>query len=155
MGNRIVSKNGRTRPGRQRRTGCPDSVSVLAQLGIVGIEEIEPIVLAALISGEPMLLIGKHGSGKSYLLARVCEAMDLTWRHYNASLLNFDDLVGYPLPDEQGTLRYVQTPSSVWEAQAVFIDEISRCRPDLQNKLFPIIHERRVQGIELTKLVYR
>ena len=39
--------------------------------------------------------------------------------------------------------------------EAVFVDEISRCRPDLQNKLFPIIHERRVQGIALDRLVYR
>ena len=34
-------------------------------------------------------------------------------------------------------------------------DEISRCRPDMQNKLFPIIHEKRLQGIELDMLVYR
>jgi MoxR-like ATPase len=84
-----------------------------------------------------------------------CIALGLEWRHYNASLLNFDDLVGYPLPDGRGGLEYVQTPSSIWQAEAVFVDEISRCRPDLQNKLFPIIHERRVQGIALDRLVYR
>jgi MoxR-like ATPase len=37
----------------------------------------------------------------------------------------------------------------------VFVDELNRTRPDLQNKLFPIIHERRVQGVELEKLRYR
>src|SRR5207249_3377650 len=76
-------------------------------------------------------------------------------RHYNASLLNYDDLVGYPLPNGRGGLEFIQTPASIWGANAVFIDEISRCRPDLQNKLFPIIHERRVQGIALDRLVYR
>ena len=35
------------------------------------------------------------------------------------------------------------------------MDELNRTRPDLQNKLFPIIHERRVQGVELKKLRYR
>ncbi len=102
-----------------------------------------------------MLLIGPHGTGKSYLLERLSAALELEWRHYNCALLNFDDLVGYPLPDGRGGLQYVQTPASVWGAEAVFLDEISRCRPDLQNKLFPIIHERRVQGILLEKLVYR
>ena len=37
----------------------------------------------------------------------------------------------------------------------MFFDEISRCRPDIQNKMFPIVHERRVQGIELKDLRYR
>jgi MoxR-like ATPase len=31
----------------------------------------------------------------------------------------------------------------------VFIDEISRCRPEVQNKLFSLIHERCVQGLPL------
>ena len=37
----------------------------------------------------------------------------------------------------------------------MIFDEISRCRPDIQNKLFPIIHERRAQGILLDDLRYR
>lgn len=129
--------------------------SLLTELGVIGMTSIEPVILAALASGEPLLLIGPHGTAKSYLLNRIALALGLEWRHYNASLLNFDDLVGYPLPDDQGSLQYVETPSSIWGAEAVFLDEISRCRIDLQNKLFPIIHERRVQGIELERLVYR
>jgi MoxR-like ATPase len=116
---------------------------------------IEPVVLAALITAEPLLLIGPHGTGKSFLLNRISAAMGLVSRHYNASLLNFDDLVGYPLPNGQGQLEYVRTPCAIWGAQTVFLDEISRCRPDMQNKLFPIIHEKRVQGIDLGDLVYR
>jgi MoxR-like ATPase len=81
--------------------------------------------------------------------------MGLVCRHYNASLLNFDDLVGYPLPNGRGQLEYVHTPCAIWGAQTVFLDEISRCRPDMQNKLFPIIHEKRVQGIDLEELIYR
>lgn len=128
---------------------------LLAQLGVVGIGQIEPVVIGALISGDPLLLIGGHGAGKSYLLERIAIALGLEWRHYNASLLNFDDLVGYPLPSASGGLSYIQTPASIWGAEAVFIDEISRCRPDIQNKLFPVIHERRVQGLLLEPLRYR
>ena len=32
---------------------------------------------------------------------------------------------------------------------------ICRCRPEIQNKLFPIIHERKIQGIALNALRYR
>jgi MoxR-like ATPase len=116
---------------------------------------IEPVVLAALIQQDPLLLIGPHGTGKSYLLNRLASSLGLQHRHYNASLLNFDDLVGYPLPNGSGGLDYIQTPASIWRAQSVFIDEISRCRPEVQNKLFSIIHERCVQGLQLHALVYR
>src|SRR5207249_3762906 len=118
-------------------------------------EKIEPLLLAALVGEEPLLLIGPHSTGKSYLLLRLARAMDLEWRHYNASLIQYDDLIGYPLPDGKGGLDYVQTPATIWQVQAAFFDEIARCRPDMQNKLFPIIHEKRVQGIALEKLVYR
>ncbi len=139
----------------QAEAVCTVPESLRAEMGVIGMAPIEPVVLAALVTGEPLLLIGPHGTAKSYLLNRVSMALGLQWRHYNASLLNFDDLVGYPLPNGNGSLQYVQTPSSIWGAEVVFLDEISRCRPDLQNKLFPIIHERRVQGILLEKLVYR
>jgi MoxR-like ATPase len=122
---------------------------------LVGLASLEPVVLASLATRSPLLLIGVHGSGKSLLLERLAVAMGLTWRHYNAALVNFDDLVGYPLPDERGQLRFVQTPASVWGAQCVFIDEISRARLDVQNRLFPIIHEKRVQGIALESLQHR
>jgi MoxR-like ATPase len=128
---------------------------VLEGLGIVGMGSIEPVILGALIQPDPMLLIGPHGTGKSYLLNRLAAALNLQHRHYNASLLNFDDLVGFPLPNGAGALDYIQTPASIWKAESVFIDEISRCRPEVQNKLFSIIHERCVQGLRLESLVYR
>ena len=124
-------------------------------LGVVGLRDVEPVILAALVTEEPLLLIGAHGTGKSLLLTRISEALRLQFRHYNASLLNFDDLVGFPLPTPGGSLEYIKTPAAIWGAEAVIFDEISRCRPDMQNKLYPIVHERRVQGISLDGLRYR
>ena len=103
---------------------------LIARLGLIGLADLEPVVLASLATQAPLLLIGPHGSGKSLLLERLALALGLRWRHYNAALVNFDDLVGYPLPDAHGQLRFVETPASVWGAQAVFIDEISRARPE-------------------------
>ena len=125
-------------------------------LGMEGWDELESVVLAALISTDPMLLVGAHGSAKSFLLERLAQALKLVYRFYNASLIHFDDLVGIPVPDEtQQALRYISTPTSIWDAQVVFIDELNRTKPELQNKIFPIVHERRVQGVALEKLVYR
>jgi MoxR-like ATPase len=37
----------------------------------------------------------------------------------------------------------------------VLIDEISRCKPEHQNRLFSLVHERRIQGIALKRLRFR
>jgi MoxR-like ATPase len=140
-------------PAVKQRTIC----SLLTRpLGLLGWETLEPVLLAALTTRDPLLLIGKHGTGKSFLLERLAQALGLVYRFYNASLINYDDLVGIPMPDEaRSSLRYITTPTAIWDAEVVFVDELNRTRPDLQNKLFPIIHERRVQGVELEKLRYR
>ncbi len=125
-------------------------------LGLYGWTRHEPVLLAALLSEEPLLLIGPHGCAKSFVLERLAESLGLAFRCYNASLINYDDLVGIPMPNADRTaLEFITTPESIWEAGVVFIDEINRTRPDLQNKLFPIIHECRVQGRALKHLRYR
>ena len=42
----------------------PAGNRILERLGIVGMESVEPVILAALIQQDPLLLIGPHGTGK-------------------------------------------------------------------------------------------
>jgi MoxR-like ATPase len=132
----------------------PPSKDLIRSLGILGWAELEPTIIASLALEYPLLLIGPHGTAKSLLLERLAEALNLNFRHYNASTLNFDDLVGFPVPDGD-RVRYLRTPLDAWNAEAIFIDEISRCRIDMQNRLFPLVHECRLQGQKLTQLRYR
>jgi MoxR-like ATPase len=128
----------------------------LERLGIFGFRELEPMLLAALITEDPLLLIGPAGTGKTYLLNKISAALSLRHRHYNASYLNFDDLIGFPYPLENGTaIRFIPTPATIWEAESVLVDELSRCKPEVQNKFFSIIHEKKIQGMELPALKYR
>jgi MoxR-like ATPase len=130
--------------------------SITTALYVHGWGHLDAVLLAALATEYPVLLIGAHGTAKTLLVERLSKALELNFRHYNASLLNYDDLVGIPMPEEGGDrLRFISTPGAIWDAEFVFFDEISRCRPDLQNKLFPIIHERRVIGMDLGNLRYR
>ena len=132
------------------------TTTYLPALGVYGFDRYEPVILAALVSEDPMLLIGRSGTGKTFLLNSLSEALGLEHRHYNASLISFDDLVGFPYPDsENSAVKFLETPATVWSAESVLIDEISRCKPEHQNRLFSLVHERRVQGIALTKLRYR
>jgi MoxR-like ATPase len=129
---------------------------LLRALNLYGLSHLDSVILAALSDEQPLLLIGAHGTAKSALLNRLAEAMHLRHRHYNASLISFDDLLGYPVPNADRTgLTYLRTENDLWDAESVFLDEISRCRPESQNKLFSVIHERRVQGLPLKDLRYR
>ncbi len=132
------------------------SIPITARLGVLGWSHLDPVIVAALATEAPLLLIGPHGTAKTWLVERLAQVLGLSFRHYNASLLNYDDLVGIPIPEEGNEqLRFITTPGAIWDAEFVFFDEISRCRPDLQNKLFPIIHEKRVVGLRLPRLRFR
>lgn len=72
-------------------------------LGLYGWKRTEPVLLAALLSEEPLLLVGAHGCAKSFVLERLAEALGMAFRSYNASLINYDDLVGVP-PDRTAVI---------------------------------------------------
>ena len=128
----------------------------LRAIGAYSFDRAAPVILAALVTEDPLLLIGASGTGKTFLLNSLSEALGLEHRHYNASLISFDDLVGFPFPDPDRTgVRFLQTPATVWGAESVLVDEISRCKPEHQNRLFSLIHERRLQGIALDRLRFR
>lgn len=129
---------------------------ILPTLGVVGFDDTETAILATLVSQDPLLLIGRSGTGKTHLLNSLSEALGLEHRHYNASLVSFDDLVGFPYPKEgERGIEFLETPATVWPAESVLVDEISRCKPEHQNRLFSLIHERRIQGILIPHLKYR
>lgn len=148
-----IAPAARRPPRRIPRVGAR---SLLRPLGIVGYDALEPAILAALATAEPLLLISDHGAAKTLLLVRLAAALRLEFRHYNASLLQFDDLAGFPIADERtGAIRYAAPPGAIWGAEAVFFDEVGRCRPETANKLFPIVHECRIQGVRLDTLRFR
>ncbi|MDR9453985.1 MAG: MoxR family ATPase [Wenzhouxiangella sp.] len=128
----------------------------LPRCGVYGFDDVEPLIFASLVTEDPLLLIGPSGTGKTYLLNTLSEVLGLEHRHYNASLIAFDDLVGFPFPNQDNqSVEFLQTPATVWGAQSVLIDEISRCKPEHQNRLFALIHERKIQGLSLDRLQYR
>ena len=146
----------RPRARARRAAAQPAAQFHLAELGVYGFDRHETTILASLVTEDPLLLVGRSGTGKTFLLNTLSEALGLEHRHYNASLISFDDLVGFPYPDEaHATVRFLETPATVWGAESVLIDEISRCKPEHQNRLFSLVHERRLQGLPLKRLRYR
>ena len=132
----------------------------LKKLGIFGCEAIQDLISAAILTGDPALLIAGAGTAKTYAIQRIAEALGLEFRMYNCSSANFDDIIGFPSirKDEDGkkSMEYISVPTSIWGTELLFLDELSRCRLDVQNLYFTLIRNRSVQGqkVETLKMVF-
>ena len=89
---------------------------ILEQLGIYGWkEQDENLAMASLLTGDPLLLIGNHGSAKTLIANKVAEAMGRRSLVYDASKAMFEDVLGYPNVEKlkHGVIEYVPSPESV------------------------------------------
>lgn len=128
----------------------------LERIGIYGMDEVEDFILASLVTGDPLLLIGDVGSAKTLLSKRIAESLGLKFHAYDASKALFEDVIGFPNPAdfEKGEINYVPTPISIWDKEFILIDEISRAEPQMQNKWLEVIRERKIMGVKLKNLKY-
>lgn len=89
---------------------------ILSKLGIFGWKEAdENLVLASLLTGDPLLLIGNHGCVKTYVANKVLQALGRRFLVYDASKAMFEDVLGYPNVEKlkHGVIEYVPSPESV------------------------------------------
>jgi MoxR-like ATPase len=140
-----------------------DFNNMLETNGVYGYSSISKPILAALVSKEPLLLVGEHGTGKT-MLAETLSAMlgfsnyenNKEFIAYDASKSLFEDVVGFPDPVklQQGTLDYIESSLTIWNKKFILIDEISRANPSMQNKWLEIIRSRRLMGKSIPNLQY-
>lgn len=131
-------------------------MSILEQLNIFGMDRVEDAVLAGLVTGDPVLLIGSHGSAKTLLARRLAESLSLKFHAYDASKAMFEDVIGFPNPDSlsRGIVEYTPTPISIWGKQFVLVDELSRASPAMQNKWLEVVRSRQIMGKPIEGLKY-
>jgi hypothetical protein len=135
--------------GFQQRGGVK---MLFDHIGIHGWDGIEPLILSAVVSDLSIILIGDIGSNKtegSKVIAKALLKSNIQFRNYEVPTLNFDDLIGFvnPMNLAKGTLEFVPTPLSIWNADAVLFDEINRANPFIQSKLHELIRTRCLMGL--------
>jgi len=124
---------------------------ILEQLGIYGWKkEDENLVLASLLTGDPLLLIGNHGCAKTYIANKIGQALNRRFLVYDASKAMFEDVLGYPNIEKlkQGIVEYIPSNITIWDKELVLIDELNRAIPELQSKWLEIIRSRKIMGFE-------
>ncbi|RLF35029.1 MAG: hypothetical protein DRM99_05435 [Thermoplasmata archaeon] len=139
---------------------------MLESLGIYGWESVENPILAALLTGDPTILISDPGAAKTMGVGRIEAAINQTFHSYDASMANFEDIIGYPWPatDDNkkgehkhlvdGEMKFMKTPVSVWDKGFILIDELNRARVDTQNNFLTLLRDRKVQGVKMENLCY-
>ena len=123
--------------------------SLLKQLGIYGWkEDDENLVLSSLLTGDPLLMIGSHGSAKTHIAYKMAQALNKHFIAYDASKALFEDVLGFPNVEslKNGRVEYVPSAVTVWDKQFILIDEINRALPELQAKWLEIIRSRKIMG---------
>lgn len=121
----------------------------LHQIGIHGWREAdENLLLASLLTGDPLLLIGNHGCAKTHIASKLGQALDRRFLCYDASKCMFEDVLGYPNIEKlrHGQVEYVSSPVTIWDKELVMIDELNRAVPELQSKWLEVIRSRRIMG---------
>lgn len=121
-------------------------------LGIYGISRPnEILMLQSLVTGDPMLMIGKHGSAKTASANMVAIALDLRFKPYDASKSMFEDMIGMPNPRAmaEGRMEYIPGEITLWDKEFILIDEVNRASPETQSKWLEIIRSRKVMGLPL------
>jgi len=122
---------------------------LLEQLGVYGWSvEDENLVLASLLTGDPLLMIGAHGAAKTHVAYKVAQALGKAFMAYDASKALFEDVLGFPNVEslKAGRVEYVPSAVTVWDKEFVLVDEINRALPELQAKWLEIIRSRRIMG---------
>ncbi|MBN1150284.1 AAA family ATPase [candidate division WOR-3 bacterium] len=136
---------------------------ILKSLKIWGYEKYSKIILAALVTGEPLLFIGKHGSGKTFMLCQLARALgyetegaEKEFNAYDASKSVFEDIIGFPDPEmmKKGKIDYIKSPMTLWNKKFILIDELSRANYAMQSKWLEVIKDRSLMGENIPSLKY-
>jgi len=124
-------------------------MKVLEKLGIYGWKtETENLLLASLVTGDPVLLIGRHGCAKTHVACKLAEALGKNFVAYDASKTLFDDVLGYPNIEKmkQGKIEYLPSKVTVWDKEMILVDELNRALPEMQAKYLELIRSRKIMG---------
>ena len=100
-----------------------------------------------------VMIVGKHGIGKSTVVKEVAESMGLRFKYYSSSTLDpFADLVGIPVPDKDAKHINFCRPQDLEDAEFIFFDELNRAHPRVINAVLEIIQFKSINGKPLKNL---
>ena len=100
-----------------------------------------------------VLLIGKHGVGKTQVLKQVFDKAGLNWKYFSGSTLDpHINFIGVP-KEVDGKLKLIR-PVDFDEdnVEAIFVDEFGRSPREVRNAIMELIQFKAINGVKFPKL---
>jgi MoxR-like ATPase len=121
---------------------------------VVGWDSIEPILIACVACEKNLILRGRHGASKTAVAKIIAESLGKNHRHYDATKADLITLAGIPNPKalsdiEKPRLEFAKHDQTVWDADYISVDELTRAPREAQNLWLSILEEKTLQGIAL------
>ena len=128
----------------------------LKNIGVLGFDPLEKVILAALVTEEPILIIGRPGTDKANLLVYISQALGLSFKKVNAAMTSKLDLTGMPVvKDNDDKITFISAPDSVWKKQALVFDLLNEAKPICMSVISSILFEKQINGYPMETLQYR
>lgn len=112
----------------------------------------QPTMFSWFDSGCNVMLIGKHGTGKT---ARIIDTFEKKapgkWAYFSGATLDpFTDIIGIPRPKDDGkgghVIEYVRPDNMNLDLEAIFVDEYNRMHKRGKNALMELIQFKSING---------
>jgi len=114
-------------------------------------KSIQVPLFAWIISGENILLFWETGSNKTWFVENFAKILDLNFRLYTTPKTTLEDIVPF-FKDEKWNIKPIDTLTSIWNADLVFLDELNRVPPHEQWMFFEVLRWKSIKWIPLNKL---
>ncbi|MEM1620223.1 MAG: AAA family ATPase [Fervidicoccaceae archaeon] len=112
-------------------------------------------VLAALVSGEPVILVGPPGTAKTQIVETLSKLIDAKYFYYLLTRFTEPDELLGPLDVvalREGRYKRI-TAGRLPEAEIAFLDEVFKASSAIRNVLLDVIlHKRFLNGVEYFRL---
>ncbi len=105
-----------------------------------------------------VILIGKHGIGKTGKIKEAIKASDIgTALYFSCATLDpWVDFIGIPKEVKKGNISYLKLVRpkafAMDEVEFIFLDELNRAKPAVQNALLELINNGSINGKKLKNL---
>jgi len=123
---------------------------------LYGWNHLEPVLIGTLSQGMNVLMLGSHGCGKSLFSKFVSLAVgenkdNFKFIKYSMDKENLLSMVGCPNPEsmKQGRITYATHERSIFNADVVMLDELTRASKENQNMVLEMLEERTIFGMPL------
>lgn len=118
---------------------------------VVGYEEYEDILLSNIAMAKNIVIIGKHGVGKTTIAKAIGKGFknELRIQYYDCTKANMVTVCGIPNAErmKEGKFEFVPHGNTIWNKDIIILDELTRANKENQSMWMELLEDGTLYGI--------